>query len=409
MDLRSRSATSGPGRAPASDGRARTGRGAGPTARASRVRPAVGFGTRPGGHGRGPASGGRGSRSGVGRRRLHRASRPSHPGVQVSSHEVARRRAVALFDPPSGSGAGATGAADGPVPLAAAFPSHVRADESQGSAESAQLASVSPSRPPGEVAAGEGSGHGAWRRLALATRERLPLWVQLRCGLEPKTLVALAVVFLVAAVLAAQHFWTGRPETVRAPEVLSEPVAQARTPPPGPAAIPRSTPSTVGRIVVDVAGKVRRPGVLKLPVGSRVADALAAAGGVRAGVDTFGLNRARVLVDGEQVAVGVPAAPVPVPGVDGGAAVAGSGVPGDPRAGGQGGHGAGTARTAGTLSLSTATAEELDTLPGVGPVLVQHIIDYRTQHGGFRSVDQLRDVDGIGDRRFAELKPRVRP
>jgi competence protein ComEA len=61
------------------------------------------------------------------------------------------------------------------------------------------------------------------------------------------------------------------------------------------------------------------------------------------------------------------------------------------------------------VSLSTATLEQLDTLPGVGPVLAQHIIDYRTRHGGFRSVDELREVNGIGDRRFADLRPRVRP
>lgn len=61
------------------------------------------------------------------------------------------------------------------------------------------------------------------------------------------------------------------------------------------------------------------------------------------------------------------------------------------------------------MSLGTATVEQLDTLPGVGPVLAQHIVDYRTRHGGFRSVDELREVNGIGDRRFADIEPRVRP
>jgi competence protein ComEA len=61
------------------------------------------------------------------------------------------------------------------------------------------------------------------------------------------------------------------------------------------------------------------------------------------------------------------------------------------------------------VSLNTATADQLNTLPGVGPVLAQHIIDYRTQHGGFRSVDELRQVNGIGDRRFADLRELVRP
>ena len=66
-------------------------------------------------------------------------------------------------------------------------------------------------------------------------------------------------------------------------------------------------------------------------------------------------------------------------------------------------------RPGGPVTLNTATVEQLDTLPGVGPVLAQHIIDYRTQHGGFRSVDELREVNGIGDRRFADLRTLVRP
>jgi competence protein ComEA len=148
-------------------------------------------------------------------------------------------------------------------------------------------------------------------------------------------------------------------------------------------------------IVVDVSGKVREPGIHRLPAGSRVADALRAAGGVRPGTDTEGLNRARLLVDGEQVVVGAPPA-VAGPGVAGGG----------PGAVGSGGAAAGATTPVG---LNTATLEQLDTLPGVGPVLAQHIIDYRTQHGGFRSVDELREVNGIGDRRFADLQNLVRP
>ncbi|MFK8912202.1 helix-hairpin-helix domain-containing protein [Streptomyces sp. YS-3] len=157
----------------------------------------------------------------------------------------------------------------------------------------------------------------------------------------------------------------------------------------GPSGAP--TPSPGGGIVVDVSGKVRRPGIRRLPPGSRVADALAAAGGVRDGVDVTGLNRARLLMDGEQVVVGVPGA---VPG----------GVAPAVGAGGSPGAAAGT-----PVSLGTATVEQLDALPGVGPVLAQHIVDYRAQHGGFRSVDELREVNGIGDRRFEDLRPLVRP
>ncbi|MGK5696877.1 ComEA family DNA-binding protein, partial [Streptomyces sp. URMC 128] len=78
-------------------------------------------------------------------------------------------------------------------------------------------------------------------------------------------------------------------------------------------------------------------------------------------------------------------------------------------AGGTGGVGTGGVMPGAPVSLNTATADQLDTLPGVGPVLAQHIIDYRTQHGGFRSVDELREVNGIGDRRFADVRNLVRP
>ncbi|MEV7108247.1 ComEA family DNA-binding protein [Streptomyces atroolivaceus] len=241
-----------------------------------------------------------------------------------------------------------------------------------------------------------------WREAGPALRDRLPLWLQLRCGMEPRALAALAVVLVGAAVLAAAHFWSARPEAVRAPDRLTEAAAVqeggsgatgAQLPglSPGPAAGPRNGAAPSARIVVDVSGKVRRPGIQHLPAGSRVADALRAAGGVREGVDVTGLNRARVLTDGEQVAVGLPAAPPPAGGTGAGGATAGQAGPAAP------------------VSLSTATVEQLDTLPGVGPVLAQHIIDYRTEHGGYRSVDELREVDGIGDRRFADLRPLVRP
>ncbi|MFE4942140.1 helix-hairpin-helix domain-containing protein [Streptomyces sp. NPDC056641] len=233
----------------------------------------------------------------------------------------------------------------------------------------------------------------AWAGAGSALRERLPLWVQLRCGLEPRTLAALAVVLVVGVILAGHHFWSGRPGTVRAPENAGAAAVIPEVPPetlPAPAPAPVSSPSPSARVVVDVSGKVRRPGVLRLAAGSRVADALRAAGGAKPGADLTGLNRARVLMDGEQVLVGGPAPPAS--GVGAGAAAGG-----------------GAGAVAGPVSLNAATPEQLDTLPGVGPVLAQHIIDYRGKHGGFRSVDELREVNGIGERRFADLQSLVRP
>ncbi|MFF3345250.1 helix-hairpin-helix domain-containing protein [Streptomyces sp. NPDC002779] len=236
-----------------------------------------------------------------------------------------------------------------------------------------------------------------WRgRAGLALRERLPLWMQARCGLERRSLLALTVVLVVAAGFAVQHFWAGRTQDVRAPEVVRAASYAAGEESAGPGAGLLGA-SAGTEIVVDVSGKVREPGIHRLPPGSRVDDALRAAGGVRPGASTAGLNRARSLVDGEQVVVGVPA-PVqggaPVPGAAG-AVQGGAPVPG--------------AASAAPVSLNTATAEQLDTLPGVGPVLAQHIIDHRTRNGGFRSVAELREVNGIGERRFADLRNLVRP
>ncbi|MGV9554672.1 helix-hairpin-helix domain-containing protein [Streptomyces sp. NPDC003522] len=246
-------------------------------------------------------------------------------------------------------------------------------------------------------------GPGGWRaRAGPALRERLPVWAQARCGLERRSVLALAVVVVAVAAFAVQHFWTGRAQSVRAPEVVRAAAPYGEDERAGPAEPSASAPASGGadpagagtagaQIVVDVTGKVRDPGIHRLPAGSRVVDALAAAGGVRPGTNTDGLNRARFLVDGEQVVVGGP------PGTGGPAAGAGPG-------GGTAGAG-----PSAPVSLNTATVDQLDTLPGVGPVLAQHIVDYRTQHGGFRSVDELREVNGIGERRFSDLRNLVRP
>ncbi|GKQ37197.1 DNA-binding protein [Streptomyces sp. A012304] len=233
-----------------------------------------------------------------------------------------------------------------------------------------------PAEAPGEV--------GDWRgRAGLALRERMPVWLQARCGLERRSVLALAVLVVAVMAFAVQHFWAGRTQSVQAPEVVRAAAPYAveetggRDKPGGPPGAPGAGGTSAAEIVVDVSGKVRKPGIHRLPAGSRVVDALSAAGGVRPGTNTDGLNRARFLVDGEQVVVGGPAA---------------GGAPGAGSVGGPVGAG-----PAAPVSLNTATVEQLDALPGVGPVLAQHIVDYRTRHGGFRSVDELREVNGIGD------------
>ncbi|MCF3174318.1 ComEA family DNA-binding protein [Streptomyces sioyaensis] len=213
-----------------------------------------------------------------------------------------------------------------------------------------------------------------------------------------------------------QHFWTGRPEQVRAPAADRSASASGPAPRssslPSPsssaAAVANGPPGEAGRqLVVDVTGKVRHPGIRRMPPGSRVMDALQAAGGVLRGASIRGLNRARRLTDGEQIVVGAPGGGAGAG--DAGAGGSGSGVPSAGGGAGGAGAGAGGGGPGGPVSLGSATEQQLDSLPGVGPVLARHIIEFRTQHGGFTSVEQLRQVTGIGDRRFADLRPLVEP
>ncbi|MEU3597866.1 ComEA family DNA-binding protein [Streptomyces sp. NPDC006798] len=402
MASRSHTATSGPGRAPASDGRVRS---------RLRQRSTTEIGPRGGAHrGAGPGPG----RGDPVRRAARRGAVRNASAWSTAARDGAAPVAGAAepaagtmpAEPPAVEPDGAS-AVDGTYSGSRGAVSFAGAREREGGAGAAggEAGPDGGGRDPAGPGAGREAGSGApvapLRRAGLAVLERLPLWVRLRCGLEPRTLAALAVVLVAAVVLAGVHFWSGRPQTVRPPEPvrgdvpLREDPGRAASPPtpvppgPGPVAGAPGETAPDGRVVVDVGGKVRRPGVLRLPAGSRVADALAAAGGPKEGTDLTGLNRARVLVDGEQVLVGV-ALPVNQ------ATATGIGAAAPP------------VRT-GPISLNTATAEELDTLPGVGPVLARHIVEYRGRGGGFRSVDELREVDGIGERRFADLRPLVRP
>lgn len=231
------------------------------------------------------------------------------------------------------------------------------------------------------------------RRMVEAFADRLP--ARLRVGVDRRVIAAVAVLALVAVALAVGGWWRARPQSVAAPapvgqaNVVSVPGGGAVSAgPPGPASAAAPAPAA-GPITVHVAGKVARPGVVVLPPGARVADAVQAAGGALPAADLATLNLARPLTDGEQIPVGVPGAPAaPVP-----AAPASGGTSTGPTQ---------------VLDLNTATAEQLEKLPGVGPVLARQIIEKRTQLGRFATVDQLRQVRGIGDRKYSDLKPRVR-
>ncbi|MEV1288882.1 ComEA family DNA-binding protein [Micromonospora sp. NPDC049679] len=201
---------------------------------------------------------------------------------------------------------------------------------------------------------------------------------------------ALGVIAAVVVVGAGVVAWWSRPAVEPVPGAPAELTAAPPT-----ASAPAA--SGGGEVVVAVAGRVRRPGLVRLPTGARVADVLDAAGGALPGTDVALLNLARKVSDGELIMVGV----TPPPGVGAPPGIA-------PGAGGpEGAAPAPGAPGGGKINLNTATLAQLDALPGVGPVLAQRILDHRQRRGSFRSVGDLRQVDGIGDARFEQLRELV--
>jgi competence protein ComEA len=191
-------------------------------------------------------------------------------------------------------------------------------------------------------------------------------------GVQGRRVLAAAILALVLVVVLWRHAAAGSPAPLSvAPAALPSHVAHV---------------ASARLLVVDVVGAVRRPGLVRLREGSRVADAIARAGGLERGAERTGVNFAAPVSDGQQVLVPAHGAAVAAAGAaDGGSA------PSAP------------------VSLSSATAEQLDALPGVGPVTAQKIVAYRQQHGAFRSVDELDAISGIGTSRIADLRGLVVP
>lgn len=300
-----------------------------------------------------------------------RAIQPPPPAERPESPEVAG----ATVDP--GAGAEEWWAAHTRV---SSTPAPVRV-----AAMSAPLPGPEPMSPPAALPV-------PGRHAARRSRQWgvVPPTLRGRVTLAPGPLAVVAV--LVAVALAVTCWWVlrGRPaESVgRLGAVPAGGLLAASASPTG---IVQSTAPTTAApgetVTVDVAGRVRRPGIAVLPTGSRVVDALEAAGGARRGVDLSSLNLARVLVDGEQVLVGQPA--------PAGVAASAAAGPGGPAGSGP------------LVNLNLAAQAELETLPDVGPVTAQSIIAWREQHGGFTAVEELLEVDGIGPATLEKLVPHV--
>jgi competence protein ComEA len=214
--------------------------------------------------------------------------------------------------------------------------------------------------------------------------------------------VALAAIAAIAVLVAIFTLMRDQPAPVRSAKLPPvEPVSSStRGPSPG------TTTKPDQPVVVSVVGLVHTPGLVTLAPGARIADALKAAGGATDGADTVGLNMARQVDDGEQIVVGI--APVKgQPPVLGSSVTSGTAAPGPPGTGSHPGRPDKPGRPA-AVNLNTATVQQLDALPGVGPVTAAAIVAWRDANGKFTSVDQLAEVDGIGPGRLEKLRPLVR-
>ncbi|MEU6128500.1 ComEA family DNA-binding protein [Saccharopolyspora sp. NPDC047091] len=241
-----------------------------------------------------------------------------------------------------------------------------------------------PESRAGPDSAGRHSAREPFRGQFAGMRRHLQRWLPesvLRARIDPGRAgrIGLLLAAVLALLVVAVTTWLGRPVAEPAPAPpapLPVAVAEPEPPPPPP------------ELVISVVGEVTRPGLVTVPPGSRVADALRAAGGTTGPeIDITVLNLARRLTDGEQLYVAVP---VP-PGADTGQAA----------------NPPGSGTTPSKVDLNTATEEELDALPGVGEVTAERIVQWRTEHGRFGSVDELQDVDGIGAAKLAKLRDLV--
>ena len=199
-------------------------------------------------------------------------------------------------------------------------------------------------------------------------------------GLDRKSWKVLGVIAVIALMAMTWSWFRGQPQHVDSIPFTPKPMASASG-----AASAVGAVSATGDVVVHVAGLVRKPGLQRLPAGSRVADAISAAGGVTNIKAQDSVNLARILIDGEQLIVGASSGFV------------GSG------AGAQNGG----ALIGGKVSLNSSNQQQLESLPGVGPSLAQRILEYRSSHGGFHSVDDLDDVPGVGPATLSRLRPLV--
>ncbi|MGH3611121.1 MAG: ComEA family DNA-binding protein [Pseudonocardia sp.] len=231
------------------------------------------------------------------------------------------------------------------------------------------------------------------RPIATALRRCLPEgWRTARVDPGRSGATALALVAAGAAVVAAVGVWSERPRAE--PVNVLPAVAVVADAPAGP---PSAEPAPSGPLVVSVTGKVHNPGLVEVPDGARVADVVAAAGGPLPGADLTAVNLARHVSDGEQIAIGVP------PALDAGGDQSATGSSGGSASGDAPSGGA----PGGRVNLNRATAQQLDALPGVGPVTAERILEWRNHNGRFARVDQLREVEGIGERRFGQLRELV--
>lgn len=214
--------------------------------------------------------------------------------------------------------------------------------------------------------------------------------------------IGLAIVAALAVLVTVFTLVRDQPAPVMSAKL--PPVQKTSTAGPRSSATPAPSANPDRPVVVSVVGLVHTPGLVTLAPGARIADALQAAGGAMKDADTIGLNMARPLGDGEQIVVGLaPAAGQPT-------ALGSSVAPGSPPTSKVPAPGSGPVKPkAGqAVDLNTATVQELDALPGVGPITAAAIVSWRQANGKFTSVDQLADVDGIGPGRLEKLRALVR-